>query len=165
MSQEVQALEMQAPDAVALVMADHQAVKALFDQYDGLVRNGAVGEARRELAETICITLTVDITAEEEVFYPAACAAVGAHDVLQDAAIGHHRSRHLIADIVNMTPGDPRLDETVRMLGQRVDQRMREAEGLLFPKLKTAAVDLNVLGARISERKGELMAEMEAVEG
>jgi hypothetical protein len=150
-----------AADAVALLMADHEEVKALFARYDRLVIDGAASESRHELAESICVALTVNITAEEEIFYPAACAATGAHDVLQETAIGHHGSRHLIADIVNMAAADPALDATVRVLGEGVDQRIREAQGRLFPKLMTAGVDLGALGARIAERKGELMAEME----
>ena len=53
-------------------MADHLEVNALFERYERLVTEGAVGEARRALAETICMALTVHITAEEELFYPAA---------------------------------------------------------------------------------------------
>ena len=148
-------------DAVALRLADHEEVKALFERYERLVTAGAMGETRHELAETICVALTVHITAEEELFYPAALGAIGAHDVLHKASAVHHSSRHLIADIVNMTPVDPRLDATVKALGEGVDQHMREEQGGLFPKLRTAGLDLGALGVRIAERKSELMAEME----
>ena len=150
-----------APDAVAMRLADHQELQALFGQYDRLVSDGAEGETRLALAETICVTLTVHITAEEELFYPAALGAMGAQDVLHEATAVRQGSRHLIADIVNMSPADPRLDATVKALGERVDRRMQEEAGRLFPKLRMTGMDLDTLGARIAERQGELMAEME----
>ena len=164
MVQDKQAGVTSAPDAVALRLADHLEVNALFERYERLVTEGAVGEARRALAETICVALTVHITAEEELFYPAAREAIGTHDILHEATAAHHSARHLIADIVSMTTVDPQLDATVRVLRERVDHHIRQEEGLLFSKLKTAGLDLGALGARIAERKGELRAEMEACE-
>jgi hypothetical protein len=164
MVQDKQAAVNSAPDAVALRMADHLEVDALFERYERLVSDGAVGAARRKLAETICVTLTVHITAEEELFYPAAREAIGTHDILHEASAVHHSARHLIADIVNMATVDPLLDATVRELRGRVGHHVRREEGLLFAKLKTAGVDLGALGARIVERKSELRAEMEEVE-
>jgi len=153
-----------AADAVALRMADHEEVKSLFARYDRLVIDGAAGESRHELAESICVALTVHITAEEELFHPAALGAIGAQDVLREATAAHLGARHLIADIVNMTPVDPLLDATVKALGQRVERHMRQQEEGLIPKLRAAGLDLGVLGARIAERKSELRAEMEEVE-
>ena len=63
-----------------------------------------------------------------------------------------------------MTTVDPQLDATVRVLRERVDHHIRQEEGLIFSKLKTAGLDLGALGARMAERKGELRAEMEACE-
>jgi hypothetical protein len=154
-----------APDAVALRKADHLEVRALFERYERLVAEGAAGETRRALAQDICVRLTVDITAEEEIFYPAACAAIGEQDVLCEATAMHRRARHLIADIVDMAPADPMLDERVKVLNERVDRHMAEEEGRLFARLRAAGSDLGGLGARMAARKGELMAEMLEVEG
>jgi hypothetical protein len=41
---------------------------------------------------------------------------------------------------------------------------MLEEQRRLFPRLRTAGSDLGLLGARITERKGELMAEMHETE-
>ena len=161
--QDKQAVVTPGPDAVALRMADHLEVDALFERYERLVSDGAAGDARRKLAETICVTLTVQITAEEELFYPAAREAIGTHDILHEASAVHNDARHLIADIVNMATVDPLLDATVRELRGRVDHHIQREEGQLFSKLKTAGVDLGALGARIVERKNELRAEMEEV--
>jgi hypothetical protein len=153
-----------ASDALSLRMTDHREIQALFAQYDRLVTQGAIGEARRALAETICMTLTVHITAEEELFYPAAFGAIGDQDVLREAAAMHHSARHLIADIVDMTSSDPMLDTSIKLLNERVDHHMLEEQRRLFPRLRTAGSDLGLLGARITERKGELMAEMHETE-
>jgi hypothetical protein len=152
-------------DAVALRMADHLEVQGLFERYGTLVAEGAAGEARRDLAQDICVALTVHITAEEELFYPAAFAAIGAQDVLDEASTLHRSARHLIADIVDMAPLDPLLDATVKTLGERIDRHMQEEDAWLLPKLRGADLDLGALGARMAERKGELLAEMEVAEG
>jgi hypothetical protein len=148
-------------DPVALLLAHHAEMKALFEQYEGLVKQGADGEQKRALAETICWTLTVHTTAEEEVFYPAAGNTVDEQRLLHEATVENHSTRHLIADIVNMTPDAPSYDATVKVLGKYVEHHVRKAEGELFPKARASGLDMAALGKRIAVRKDELMAEAE----
>jgi len=152
-------------DPVALLLADHAELKGLFEQYEGLVRQGANGEQKRALAETICWTLTVHTTAEEEVFYPAAGDTLDEQRLLHEATVENHSTRHLIADIVNMTPDEPRYDATVKVLGEYVEHHVRKEQGQLFPKVKASGLksglDMAALGKRIAVRKDELMAEAE----
>jgi len=150
-------------DPVALLLADHLEMKALFEQYEGLVRRGADGEQKRALAETICWTLTVHTTAKEEVFYPAAGNTTDEQRLLHEASVENQSARHLIADIVNMTPDEPCYDATVKVLGKYVEHHVRKEEGELFPKVKASGLksglDMAALGQRIAVRKDELMAE------
>ena len=58
---------MAAPDAIALLKADHRAVEALFEDF-----KKARGAARKAaIVHQICVDLTVHTMIEEEIFYPA----------------------------------------------------------------------------------------------
>ena len=63
-------------DAVSLLSADHEEVRQLFEEYDDLVDREASDEDKQEVADEICILLTVHASLEEEIFYPAAREAV-----------------------------------------------------------------------------------------
>jgi len=54
-------------DAIALLKADHRAVEALFEKYEGAKGDGA----KQRIALEICLELTVHAQIEEEIFYPA----------------------------------------------------------------------------------------------
>jgi len=164
MTQDVQALAKPPADAVAMLLSDHRQMKALFDRYAGLVKQGATEEQKRTLAHDICWTVTVHITAKEEIFYPAAADAIDAQSLLHEATVEHDSTRHLIADLVNMSPDKPRFDATIKVLGGRVGQQVRHEEIEIFPRVRESGLDLRAVGERFAERKGEIMAEVERTE-
>src|SRR6478609_11494579 len=71
-------------DACSLLDADHRNVKKLFKAYDELPQSRAAGAAqkKRELANEICMELTVHAQIEEEIFYPALRQALKETDLL-----------------------------------------------------------------------------------
>jgi hypothetical protein len=146
-----------AGDAAAVLTAGHREAQALFERYQALVEAGAGAAERHALAETLCVVLTAHITAAEELLSPVLAGA-------PDAAPGHLRARHLIADLMAMAPADPGFDAAVQALHHEVDGSVQEAERDLLPRLGRSGLDLHGLGARLSERKRELVAEMEALE-
>ncbi len=152
-----------ARDAVAVLKADHKEVKALFEQYKKLVESEEVGEERQAVAQQICLLLTVHATAEEEIFYPAARAAIDESDLLDEAEVEHASAKDLIAQIEAMNPDDALYDAKVIVLGEYIDHHVKEEEGEMFPKCKESDMDLVALGEAIDARKAELMDEMSAV--
>ncbi len=124
-------------NAVQLLTADHREVKALFQQYKKLADGDAEGSDRRALAETICDMLTVHATIEEEIFYPAARAALSEdedEDLLDEAEVEHASAKDLIAQIKDMEPDDDLYDAKVTVLGEFIDHHVKEEEGEMFPK-------------------------------
>lgn len=147
-------------DAIRLLTADHQEVKALFKQYEQLVDDDAEGEERQLLAERICDLLTVHATIEEEIFYPAARASLDDEDLLDEAEVEHASAKDLIAQIKATSPEDELYDAKVTVLGEYIDHHVEEEEGEMFPKCKKSEMDLDELGAQLQARKADLMAEL-----
>ena len=52
-------------DAVSLLTADHAEVRQLFESYRQLVEEDGESEEKRELAEQICLALSVHADIEE----------------------------------------------------------------------------------------------------
>lgn len=153
-------------DAVSLLKADHKAVKALFKDYQVLVEGEAAADKRQQLAQRICLNLTVHATIEEELFYPQARAVLGEdEDLVDEADVEHGTAKQLIAEIEALSPDEQYFDAKVKVLGEYIDHHVKEEEGEMFPKLKKTALDLVALGEELSARKRTLMDEQAMTEG
>lgn len=144
-------------DAVSLLSADHAEVKQLFESYKQLVEEDGDNDEKRELAEQICLALTVHAEIEEEIFYPAMRESIDDDLLLDQAEVEHAAAKDLIAQIQGMDPDDPLYDAKVLVLGEYVDHHVEEEESEIFPAAEKSGVDLEVLGAELAERKQELM--------
>jgi hypothetical protein len=150
-------------DAISLLTNDHKEVKELFKTYDKLVDDEADDEEKAMLAVQICTMLTVHATIEEEIFYPAARDALpDDEDLLDEAEVEHASAKELIAQIVAMEPGEALYDAKVKVLGEYINHHVKEEQEEMFPKLKKVGLDLAALGDELSERKEELMTEMDS---
>ncbi len=147
-------------DAIQLLTADHDEVKGLFKQYQKLVDASAKADERRALAEQICDLLTVHTKIEEDIFYPAARAAIDDDDLLDEAEVEHSAAKDLIAQLKAMDASDDLYDAKVTVLGEQIDHHVKEEEGELFPKCKKAKMDLTTLGSELDEEKTELMGDL-----
>jgi hemerythrin-like domain-containing protein len=148
-------------DVIKLLTADHKEVKALFQDYEKLVEDGADDEEKQALAEEICMKLTVHATVEEELFYPAARDLLGDdEDLIDEAEVEHASAKELIAQIQDSSPGEELYDAKVKVLGEYIDHHVKEEENEIFPKAKKAGLDTAALGAEAADRKEELMAEL-----
>ena len=146
-------------DATVLLQRDHADVKKLFKQYEKLADAEADGEERQALATQICQMLTVHATIEEEIFYPAARAAIDETDLVDEADVEHATAKDLIAQLEASSPeDDDHFDAKVKVLGEYVRHHVKEEQDELFPKLRRTALDMVVLGERMAARKHELAA-------
>src|SRR5262249_29326151 len=115
---------------------------------------------RQELAAQICAEPTVHSMVEEEIFYPAARAAIEDTDLIDEAEVEHASAKDLISQIQGSTPDqDDHYDAKVNVLGEYINHHVEEEEGQIFPKVRRAKVDTESLGEQIAARKGELMEE------
>jgi hemerythrin superfamily protein len=143
-------------DAIAILKADHAKVKKMFDQFD----KSDDDSEKQELARIICAELTVHTTLEEEIFYPAARAALSDEEVLDEADVEHASAKELIAQIEDGSPADDKWSAKVKVLGEYVQHHIAEEHKEIFPKVRKAKLDLKELGKELKARKDELMTSM-----
>ena len=143
-----------AENAIALLRADHQKVTELFEAFE----KSRIETKKRSIAEQICKELSIHATIEEEIFYPAAKAALEDTEMVPEALVEHDGVKKLIAEIENSEGGEM-FDARVKVLSELVKHHVKEEQGELFPAVKKTDVDLNELGAQLAARKAELLEE------
>ena len=151
------------PDACTLLDADHRKVKAMFKEYETLTKSRAASASRkkRDLANQICLELTVHAQIEEEIFYPALREAIKDTDLLDEAEVEHASAKDLIAQIEQSGEVDDKFDAKVTVLGEYIDHHVKEERAEIFVKARAARkLDLVAMREALSARKEELMAEL-----
>ncbi|MDQ3058143.1 MAG: hemerythrin domain-containing protein [Pseudomonadota bacterium] len=149
-------------DACDLLDADHKVVKALFKEFEALTESRSRSPTKkRQLADQICQALTVHAAIEEEIFYPAARAAIKDSALMNEAMVEHASAKDLIAQIQGMDAGDEMFDARVKVLGEYVDHHVKEERTEMFTKARKTKLDLVKLGEQLAQRKEALMGDMQ----
>jgi hemerythrin superfamily protein len=143
------------PNAINLLTEDHAKVRKMFKQFEKNHEKMEDAE-KAELVEQICMELTVHAQVEEDIFYPAAREAIEEQDLLDEAEVEHASAKELISQLQSMKPGDELYDAKVTVLGEYIDHHVKEEEKEMFPKVRKARVDLEMLAEQIEERKQQL---------
>jgi hemerythrin-like domain-containing protein len=148
--------------ALEMLKEDHDKVKKAFKEFEKLDREDA--ETMQQLVQTVCEELKVHAALEEEIFYPAVREAIDDEDIMNEAQVEHETAKMLIEQLENMGPEDPNYQATFTVLGEYVKHHIKEEEEEMFAEAKKTDLDLEDLGARMRERKTELMGEMQEEE-
>lgn len=143
-----------AQDATTLLRADHKLVSDLFEDYE----KSRVRSKKQALAQQICSELTVHAQIEEEIFYPAVKAALKDDELIPEATVEHASLKDLIAQLESGDDDEEMFDAKVKVLSEYVKHHVKEEQNEIFPKAKATRLDMNELGARLAERKADLMA-------
>jgi hemerythrin superfamily protein len=145
-----------APDAIALLKADHRQVEGWFEEFE----SSRSSRRKQELAGKICQALTVHTKIEEEIFYPAFLEATEDKDMHHEAAVEHDGAKKLIAQIEASSPEDDYYDAKVKVLSEMIKHHVKEEEqrGGMFAEARQSEMDLQALGEQLKARKDELMA-------
>jgi hemerythrin superfamily protein len=147
------------PDAIKLLKADHDEAEALFEQFE----KSRSPDKKKQIADKVCMALTVHTMIEEEIFYPA-CKGEVEDDLLDEAEVEHNGAKQLIAEIEAGNPQDELWEAKVTVLSEYIKHHVKEEEqpGGMFAQAKKGDLDLKALGAAMAVRKDELMAQMAA---
>ena len=141
-----------APNAINLLTEDHAKVRKMFKQFEKMKEKMDDTE-KSELVQQICMELTLHTQVEEEIFYPAAREAIEEQDLLDEAEVEHASAKELISQLQSMQPSDELYDAKVTVLGEYVEHHAKEEEKEMFPKVRKARLDLELLAEQIEERK------------
>ena len=144
-----------APDATALLRADHKRVSDLFTEYEKTRSSGR----KMALVKKICTELSVHAQVEEEIFYPAVKAVLKDKELVPEAIVEQSTMKALIAQVEGVTPDGEMFDAKVRVLGEYVKHHVKEEHTEMFPKARRSQLDMTELGARLAARKAELIAQ------
>jgi hemerythrin superfamily protein len=149
-------------DAVELLKQDHRKVEDLFKQFEKLKDDDE--DAAAEVIEAACAELKIHDKIETEIFYPAVreqAEEEEVEDLLDEAEVEHDTVRELIEKLEGMDPDDEKLHAHFTVLTEYVKHHVKEEEQEMFPKLKKLKeLDLKAVGAEMTDRKAELLAEM-----
>jgi hemerythrin superfamily protein len=153
-------------DAIALLTADHRKVDALFAEFESAER----GQQKIAIATQICNELVVHATAEEDIFYPQALAALQAEEskdveLIWEAAVEHGTLEGLIASLSGMSASDDDFEAHIKVLKEYVKHHVKEEENEIFPRVRRTGLDMEALGEEIAERKEQLKAAMSSDRG
>ncbi len=145
-----------ARDAIKLLRDDHEAVSALFERYEKLVKRGTDAQ-KAEIARKICTELSIHAKLEEEIFYPA----LREHDpdadaLLDEADVEHAGLKALIAQLTTGSPSEDLFDAKVKVLGEYVKHHVKEEQSEIFPAARACKLDLKILGEELAARKSAL---------
>lgn len=146
----------QPKDAIAMLIADHEKVKSLFEEFAALGDRAKV--SKKKIADQICHELTVHAQLEEEIFYPTVRPPIKDGDLMDEALVEHACAKDLIAEIMAMQPGDDLYDAKVTVLSEQIKHHVREEENDMFPKVRNTKVDLVKLGEQMAELKLQIEA-------
>lgn len=142
-----------APDAIALLRADHAAVGDLFADYAG---TRSISD-RKALVAEICAALRLHAQIEDGVFYPAVASVLHDSPPATDAGAGHTDTLDLVGQLEGSDPDAKVDDAKVRRLAQHMKLHARTAQNVTFPRVKASSLDLVEIGARMNKRKAELL--------
>jgi hemerythrin superfamily protein len=115
-------------DALDLLRSQHHEMEHALAQ----VLEAEDRSARKERFAAIADLLTVHITSEEEVFYPAVKAA-RTEDVLLESLEEHLSLKRLLADLLELDPAEQTFEPKFKVLKEQAEHHHKEEEEHLFP--------------------------------
>ena len=139
-----------AQDAIALLESDHQRVEELFRDFKAM--GGGDPAAKLQMAQVICMELTLHTMVEEEIFYPAFARATNDEQLVEHALKEHQQVKDLIARV----PEAPNLDGAMEAIRQHVMHHVEEERRGMFAKARACGMELATLGGRIAVRRAEV---------
>jgi hypothetical protein len=143
-------------DAIALLMADHRVVEALFEKFEATDD----ADEKQKLAQQVCLELMVHATIEEEIFYPAVKDAVD-EEIYNEAYVEHDGAKMMIAEILEGSVEDHFYEAKVKVLSEMIKHHVKEEEQSdgLFAQARKGDVDLDGLGTELAARKEAVIAQ------
>ena len=146
----------QPKDAIAMLKADHQRVRDLFQQYEAT----STVEAKGTIAEEVFIELETHAQLEENIFYPAVNEETDeGPELVKESLAEHETMKNLIQQLRNIGPHNWGFDAKFRELLQNVEHHVEEEETEMFPLAEEELEeDMKDLRDEMQELKAQILA-------
>ena len=143
-------------NALKMLKQQHRQVEKLFEQFNAAKSAGPRGKAFNEIADALAVHAAI----EERHFYPAV-KKQQTEELLLESVEEHLEIKRVIADLLQMDPGDEVFEAKVTVLQEDVEHHVEEEEGELFPKVERLIdeEELETIGAAMEETEKELRSE------
>ncbi len=142
------------PLAIALLKEEHHIFRKLFDEAED-ARKARLTAIAREL----CMRLTVHMTIEEEILYPALKPIIGA-DEINEGIVEHQSGKRICAELEQLNGDEELFGSKVHVLGEETVHHIDEEDEDLFEDAKAAhtsgKIDLDALGEKLRARQAQL---------
>jgi hemerythrin superfamily protein len=134
-------------DAIRVLVAQHRAIDALFDEVERETRRRARASAISRLAEE----LIAHMAAEEAVFYPAARRILDAAEGSARCRDEHLMLRIELRRVLETGVAEPSFVARIEALRALFEEHVSEEEAELFPRVERSVpkAELEVWGAEI----------------
>ncbi|MBV9949510.1 MAG: hemerythrin domain-containing protein [Myxococcales bacterium] len=134
-------------NATRVLVAQHRAIEALFDEVELETRRRPRASAVSRLAEE----LIAHMAAEEAVFYPAVAQALGPAPEGDPSGDEHLLLRVELRRVLETSVSDRTFRERVQVLRELFERHVADEERKLFPRVAASLPDtqLELLGAEI----------------
>jgi len=142
-------------DATEFLTAEHAAVSTLFAEFEKMPSPAE----KKRLADQICTELSVHAQIEEEIFYPAVKLALKDKELIPEARVEHAALKALIMQVEGVKTEDEMFDARIKVMFEYVKHHVALEQNEMFPKAKSTSLNMEVLGAKLSKRKTELLAQ------
>ena len=139
-------------DALEMLSHGHEQTRALADECRRVARHLCGDRAMQGLAEALCRAIHRMAALEEELFFPAARAALEASQLVDLAELEHATARQIIRQLQHAVPGEARYEALVLALAECVERHARHEQAQLFPRLRESCLDMDALGQQLNER-------------
>lgn len=152
-------------DAIALLKADHQQVKDLFDQVEELSETAHA--TRGKLFAKIAHELTIHCEIEERIFYPAVKAKTKRNteenDEVLEAYEEHANAKEMIRKLEALSPTDQTYHAKLNVLMEMVRHHLQEEEGDFFKDVRSLLPreELRELGEQLAQLKEQLQGQLQ----
>ena len=144
-------------NAIDLLKADHQTVKAILAQLSESTDKAI--KKRTDLLDKLEMEISIHTKLEEEILYPAFKAAgTREQDVMYFEAKEEHRTVDslVLPDLKQTDPGTPEFAGRVKVVKELLEHHIEEEETEMFPQAK------KLLGKSRLDDLGEQMEAMKA---
>jgi hemerythrin-like domain-containing protein len=136
-------------DAIKFLKDQHQNVRELFSLFEKARESTDQDMICQQLADNLAAHMAI----EEEIFYPAVFSAMNDESGLQEAMAEHQEAKDILAEILDMdmSLGEQRFEEQMRLLQQAIERHVQEEEDEVFKQTR------EVLGSDELDRLGMQM--------